>query len=124
MRVAGVLLRRDARRRFRDQAFIGEPAHHLLLDVELRGRHAVAQAAGDGFESAILDPVERRRCLAMGGDRGVVPGCVELLDEVSRRHDLGAQAAHQLDGAGIHARDVGNGAVGRVLHRHAGNALQ
>ena len=42
MRVAGVFLRRHARRRIRDQAFIGKPADHLLLNVVLGGCDAVA----------------------------------------------------------------------------------
>ena len=36
--------------------------------------------------------------------------------------DLNAQAAYTLDGAGVHARHVGNRALRRVLHRHAPQA--
>ena len=58
MRIAGVLLRRDARRGIGDQPFVLEPADHLLLNVVLGGRDAVAQPARDFFERLILDAIE------------------------------------------------------------------
>ena len=119
MRVAGILLRRDARRRIGDQAFIREPADHLLLNVVLGGRDAVAQPPRDFFEGLVLDAIELLGRGAMRRDRGLAPARLELLDQIARRHDFGADRRDQLDGAGIDARHVRDRAVRRVLHRHA-----
>ena len=61
VRVAGVLLGRHVRRGVGDQAFLGEPLQHQLLDVELRRRDAVAQAARRLGERLVLDAVEPLR---------------------------------------------------------------
>ncbi len=49
----------------------------------------------------------------------VIPGRLELLDQVARGDDLDAEVADQLDYPGIHARHVRVGDPGRILHRDA-----
>ena len=47
--------------RIADEPFVAKPAGHQLLDVVFGRRHAVARAAGDRVERAILDAVQLRR---------------------------------------------------------------
>ena len=52
------------------------------------------------------------------------PARLELLDQLGGGDDLGAEAAHEFDGAGVDHGDIGDGAQGRVLHGDALRAAQ
>jgi hypothetical protein len=81
MRIASVLLRRDAGRRIGDKSLFSEPFHHRLLHVVL----AQLPAASGSYqlECAILDPVESLGCGAVCRQCLIRPNCLEALDEIS-----------------------------------------
>ena len=58
MRIAGVFGRRDVRIGIAHEIRVREPSRHQPLDVVFRRRHAVAEAARDRVECAILHLVE------------------------------------------------------------------
>ena len=60
----------------------------------------------------------------MGRDRVRVPAGLEPLDEIARRHHVDAALADALDRPGVDARDIGDGALRRVLHREPPAAAQ
>jgi hypothetical protein len=116
MRVAGIALGADDRGAVREQILVAEGLDHLLLDVVLGDRPVGRQGGADEGQGPILDAVEPDRGVPMGREGGLVPDRLEALDEVARRDDLDAVRADQLDGAGVHPGQVGDGAVLRVLH--------
>ena len=79
---------------------------------------AVAHARSRRLERPILDAVQLLGRLVVRRDGLVAPVRLELLDQVAGRHHLDALRAHQLDRAGIDARDIRNGADGRIFHRN------
>ena len=117
VRVAGVGLRADDRGAVAPQVLVAERLDHLLLDVELGEGAAGGERGADEGERPILDPIQADGGVLVRGQRGVVPDRLEPLDEVARRHHLHAVRPHQLDGAGVDPRQVGDGAVLRVFHR-------
>ena len=122
VRIAGVLVHRDIRRRIGDEPLVGKPSGHELLDLVLVRRAALADAPRDRVERLILDAMQLVGCLAVRRDLRVVPDGGETLDQIPRRDDrqaVAAALANELDRSGVHARDVRNRASGGVLHRHA-----
>ncbi len=124
MRIPGVLFRGDDRRRVADEPFLGKPAGHQLLDLELGGRLAVLEPPRRFVEGAILYPIQLFGRGDVSPGLCVVPDGGELLDEVARGGDLDVELPHELDRAGVDARDVGDGALRRVLHRDPLHALE
>jgi len=122
VRVAGVFTGRDVWLGVADEALVGEPSRHQLLDVVFRGRHPVSRAARDSVERAILDAVELVRRGAMRGDLRVMPHRGEALHEVARRSHLDAEPTDQLHRASVHSRDVRDRAERRVFHGDAAHA--
>ena len=119
MRIPRVVRRRHVRGVIADQPLFAEPAGHLLLNVVFRRREAAGQPPADLVERAVLDSVQLLRRLAMRVDRPVVPDRGKSLHEIARRHHFDARLPDELDRAGVDSRDVGDRAIGRVLHRHA-----
>src|SRR5262249_19823701 len=69
-------------------------------------------------------------CAALGGRRAAarapvaldLPGAQateEVLNEIRRRNDLDTEGSHELDGAGIDAREIRDRSERAVFHRHA-----
>ena len=117
MRIAGVFGRRDVRVRVADELRVRKPSRHQLLDVVFRRRHAVADAACDRFERAILDLVELFGSGLVRRDFRLVPDSREPLNQIAGRDDFDPELPDQLHGAGIDPRDVRNRARRRILHR-------
>ena len=93
---------------------------HVTVWDEIRAAEIARRAADDlgadareGFVHDLPQLGGRlavRRVLVLGPDR------FEPLHEVGRCHDLHAERPDELDGAGVHARDVRDGVQRRVLH--------
>ncbi len=60
----------------------------------------------------------------MRGDLGVAPHGGKTLHEIPGRNDVDPQPPDELDGAGVHARDVRDRAARRILHRDAMDAIE
>ena len=117
VRVAGVRPDGDHRGRVRDQPFLVEPAHHLLLQPVFVERAPLADGRRGGRERPILDPVQGCRRRPVRVELGRRPHRLERLDEIARRHDVHAAGADRFRSPGVDPRDIGDGATGRVLHR-------
>ena len=117
MGVAGVFGRRDVRVRVADQLRVRKPSRHQLLDVVFRRRHAIADAACDRFERAILHLVELVGRGLVRRHFRFVPDCREPLNKIAGRDDFNAKLPNELHGAGINPRDVRDRARRRILHR-------
>src|SRR5215204_2893701 len=101
----------------RRHPLVGEAAGDEVLDVVLGRRLVRADAAGDLGEALHDDLVKLVSGLAVRGELLGRERGLELLDEVGAGDDVdGGHRADELDGAGVHARDVGDVVVGRVLH--------
>ena len=124
MGITRIFLRRDVGIGVADQPFIAKPAGHELLDVVFSRRHLGPGPPRNRLERPVLDAVELFRRFLVGRDRPLVPHRRKPLDEISRRDDLDARDAHQLNRAGVDPRDVRDGALGRVFHRDAPQTLQ
>ena len=78
----------------------------------------------DFVECAVFYPVQLVGGRAMRLDGPIVPDGGEPLNKVAGGHDLDARLLHELDRAGVHARDIRDRAVRRVFHRHAPQSRQ
>ena len=109
-----------------EQAGVGEALADEVLDLHLLQRHAVARALADELEGGGADLVHAAAGFQVGLERLGSPARFEDLDQLGGGDHFHAQAAHQLDRAGVHDRDVGHGAHRGVLHGdalHAGGEL-
>ena len=122
VRVAAVRADADDRRMVRNEMVLLEVVEDAPLHLGFAHRAVAADALGDEGEGDGVGRVGVLRRLQVHGPLLVVPAGLEPLDQVARRHDLDAGGAHQLDGAGVHPRDVGVGVARHVLHRHAAGA--
>ncbi len=118
MRVGAVRADRDVGRVVvARQALLLVAAHHKLLDVVLVDglvRSNPARDLGEGLVDDAADFVRGFEVhLALCGR----PDGLELLDEVGARDEVDAgEGADEFDGSGVHARDVGDVVLRRILH--------
>ena len=112
VRVAGVLGGRDVRRQSlispssRNQPAISCWMSYSVVATPSRRRCATASKARSLTRYSLSDAW---RCVV---DRVRVPDGGEALDQIAGRDDLGARLTHQLDRAGVDARDIRDRARG------------
>ena len=128
MRVGAVGVDADIGPVLPDQAFalhgVAEELDHGELG-ELAGRAGGGtQSAADLAPGLLQNDVDGALGGLVAGDLLLVEDGFELADQVGGADDLLAQAAQELDRAGVHHGDVHDGVVGRVLHGDARVAVE
>ena len=94
-----------------------------LLHLGLAARRLLAHLLGDEAERDVVGGARVLGRFQVHRPLLVVPARLEQLDQIARRHDLDAERSHQLDRAGIDARDIGIGVARHVFHGHPLGAL-
>ena len=82
------------------------------------------QSFPDAGEGLLDDAPQGGGGAAMTVQLGRRPALGGVLHQVGRGNYLGAEAAYQFHGAGIHPGHPGQGVAGGVFHRHLGDAGQ
>src|SRR5271157_4918063 len=95
-----------------------EVIHDRRLDLGLADRAAGADPLGDQAPGEVVGRGRAFLGLAVHLPLVVVPGRLELLDQVSGRGQVDAANANNLEGAGVHFRDIGICYPGCVFHRN------
>src|SRR5256712_3762312 len=90
----------------------------VLLQVALGEGRAADDLLADACERVVHDLPPLRGRLAGRPVLVFCPDRFEPLHQVGRGYDLYAERPDELDGAGVHARDVRDGIQRRVLHRN------
>ncbi len=107
-----------------DQTRLGKTIPHELFDSELGERVPGARPLADEGERLRANAIHAAAGFEVRFERLGRPARLKRLNQLGRGGDFDSEAADQLDGAGIHHRDIRNGAKRRVLHGHAAHARQ
>src|ERR1019366_3300230 len=106
----------DNRRMVGHHAMLLEMGQDHLLYLGFTYWSFLANLIGDEAERDIISRTRVLGCFEMEDPLLIVPAGLETLNQVARRHDVDAEGAHQLDGAGIDARDIRIGVAWHVFH--------
>src|SRR5262245_8572311 len=118
MRVTTVWADADDGRAVRRAAVTREMIQDLPLDFELGCLPAGLDPPGDEVPGDLVSGIGHLRGREVAGLLLVVPGRLELLDQVTRRRDIDSKGTHQLDRPGVYPRDIRVSVAWRILHRH------
>ena len=99
-----------------EEAFAGDALLEEGDDVVFGEGAVGADRVGDVLPAGGEDAVEAHLGFVVGGDLGFGEDGFELADEVGRGTDIFAEAADELDGAGVDHGDVHDGVARGVLH--------
>src|SRR5712692_6687576 len=102
----------------------GDAGQDVLLQVALGEGRATDDLLADACERLVHDLPQLGGRLAVRRVLVFCPDRFEPLHQVGRGYDLYAERPDELDGAGVHARDVRDGVQRRVLHGDLGRASQ
>ena len=106
------------------QAPFPVPLAHALLQLVLVERNAVAAGLPHLLEGLEQDFHQQTTGLEVGLELLSAPASLEVLDQIGRGNHRLAETSNQLQGAGIHPGNVGNVAMGRILHGYPCASLQ
>src|SRR5437870_11389291 len=118
VRVGGVGVDGGDGRRVRVHAARGDAGQDVLLQVALGEGRAADDLLADACERVVHDLPQLGGRLAVRRVLVFCPDRFEPLHQVGRGYDLYAERPDELDGAGVHARDVRDSVQRRVLHRN------
>src|SRR5437870_11394718 len=124
VRVGGVGVDGGDGRRVRVHAARGDAGQDVLLYVAVRGRRVAADLLAGACDRVVHDLPQLGGRLAVRRVLVFCPDRFEPLHQVGRGYDLYAERPDELDGAGVHARDVRDSVQWRVLHGDLGRASQ
>ena len=95
-----------------------------IVDFDLGHAGAGTEGGRDLVERATADGIDQDAGVLVRAVGVLAPAGFEELDQVGRGDDFDTQGTDHLHRPGIDVRNVGNGAIGRILHGDAPAALK